>query len=164
MDVSKVETLLQNPDCEKFLNSVLAELGKTRAPYSDKFIDIFRAAEQQGAFHNASLPSYGEATGLVGNPSLLLRIDVARHGGDPYAVAYTAIHETMHAAAGSGLMYSHWELAVAAYRVGQTQGLLSRLANTNSAGKEPDRGTGKQIDSDNALLFDNLTTIACPKP
>ena len=146
------------------MNAVLADLGRVRAPYSDNFIDIFRAADRQGAFHNASLADYGDANGIVGDPSLLLQIDVAKHAGDPFGIAYTAIHETMHAAAGSGTVYSHLAMAEAAYRVGQTQGLLSRLANTNSAGKEPTRGEGRQIDNDNSLLFQNLMKIACPKP
>jgi RHS repeat-associated protein len=164
VDVSKVETLLQNSNCEKFLNAVLAELGKIRAPYSDKFIDIFRAADQQGAFHNASIANYGDANGIVGDPSLIIHIDVGRHGGDPFGVAYTAIHETMHAAAGSGLMYTHLQMAAAAYRVGQAQSLLSRLANTNSAGTVPTDAPGQKTDNDNSLLFENIMQIACPKP
>jgi hypothetical protein len=164
-DVSTVEKLLENANCNKFLNAVLAALGTATGRGRNRvtFGDLFHSANQAGAFHNKPSMSWalGEISSLIGDPSLVISINV---GADPYSIAVTAMHEIFHGAPSAGTWYSHFEMADAAWRIGDGMGLLSRLKNTNSKDKVPNPGNTKGIDIDNSTLFQNILESACPQP
>ncbi len=73
------------------------------------------------------------------------------------------IHEMFHASAAAGYMLTHYEMAVAAYSVASARGLLTELAKTNGAGP-PRIGTTEADDRYNALIFNNVVQLGCPKP
>jgi len=154
------------------VNSVLAELGRATGRGRDgvSFEDLFHAVPA-GAFHNDPSMTWalGDISGLVGDPSLVIRTNV---GNDPFNIAWAAMHEITHGGPKSGDWYTHFEMASAAYKVGGSMGILSKLENTNSKGKTPNPNEAaaatpferRVINNDNSLLFQNLLEIACPKP
>ena len=65
--------------------------------------------------------------------------------------------------AGSGRMYSHFELARAAYAVANAHGLLKQLAKTNYPGP-PEQGSDERSETINSGIFDNVLRLGCPIP
>src|ERR1051325_10888370 len=169
MDLSEAQKILTE-NCVKFLSAILAELNKMRTAYSTDFSKVFKAANDQGAFHRVLLSGeeikwrVGGTNSIIGDPSLKIEVDVRNFGRSDLTGGYVIIHEVFHASAGAGAMYSHFEMAQAAYNVAMAQGLLNKLANTNGPG--PPRAEGpthtQRDDWDNSLIFNNVVRIGCP--
>ena len=170
MDLSELRTIL-TASCAKFLNLILADLAKTRKPYSPSFMTIFNQADILGAYHTVKLSKeqlkkgLGGTSSIVGDPSLVIMVDVTNfnrvdnHGNPSYNAGYITIHETFHAAPASGPWYSHFEMAQAAYNVAVAQDLFK-----NQSLASPRRGTDEATDWYNAGIFDAVVRKGCPIP
>jgi hypothetical protein len=155
--------------CEGFLNAILAELANVRSTYSDSFGNIFTAASRRGYFRDVVFSAeqrkfgMGGTHGIIGDPASYVELDVSFISHADMTLGYTVIHELFHASAAFGETFSHFEMAVAAYNVAKTYGLLDKLKNTNGAGP-PVRTTDLKTDRYNASIFDNILRLGCPIP
>jgi hypothetical protein len=159
-----VEGLLQNPDCEKFLNGLLNEISKFGEPYSRDFRKVDAAAEPYFRYH--SYPPDSSVVGgtpgrIIGDPYLEIFMDAGKaRPGSWFALEYIAIHETIHAAATSGTGYTHEQMAIAAYNVAP-EAVLKSLKNSNTPGP-PDISGAPHADQHNSELFNQILWRACP--
>jgi len=168
LDPKEAEQLLTD-DCLKFLDEILAEVGSSRPVYDRSFNKMFNDAKKRGVFHQVRLSDevfktrFGGTNTIMNDSSLRIEIDERLLGRSNLSGGYIMIHEMFHASAAAGYMLTHYEMAVAAYSVASARGLLTELAKTNGAGP-PRIGTTEADDRYNALIFNNVVQLGCPKP
>lgn len=166
--VSEAEKILTS-SCDGFLNAILHELSKIREPESYSFSSIFNKAVEKGLIHSVKLPDgeykkrFGGVNAIISDPSVRINVDSRQADREDLSAGYITIHELFHASPASGPMYSHREMAIAAYNVAEADGLLKKLGNTNTPGP-PRTGETEADDWYNAGIFDNVVRLGCPKP
>jgi hypothetical protein len=162
--------------CVRFLNSILAELGKTRAPYSYKFSDIFQIAKDGQKFRTVTLTPEQMKQGLggthstIGDPAFYVELDVGLFNRGDLTAGYVMIDELFHGAPASGTWYTHTEMAQAAYNVALSNtAVMNKLKNYGAPGPpkainyDP-KNYKKADDWYNAGIFDAVVNIGCPIP
>jgi len=174
-DTSEVERLLTE-SCIHFLNSILAELGKIRDPYSYNFLGIFRPAKDRGSFDTVRLTAeqkkerLGGTYSTISDPNFYIELDEGLFNRGDLTAGYVMIHELFHGATSSGRGYNHTQMAEAAYNVALSNpAVMNKLKNTGHAGppKRVDYTPGKFNKADdwyNAGIFDAVVKIGCPIP
>ena len=173
-DTSEAERLLTE-DCVHFLNSILAELGKIRDPYSYNFGSIFTKAKDGNKFHTVRLTpeqlktALGGTNSVIGDPAFNVDLDQGLFNRGDFTAGYIMFHELFHGASGS-VQYNHTEMAQAAYNVALSNPtVMKKLQNYGTPGppKPVDYTRGKvSVPNDwyNAGIFDAVIKIGCTKP
>jgi RHS repeat-associated protein len=174
-DTSEAEKLLTE-SCLKFLNRILAELGKIRDPYSFDFKDIFQKAKVEQKFHTVRLTpeqlknGLGGTYSVIGDPAFYIELDAGLFNRGDLTAGYVMFHELFHGAPGSGQAFNHTEMARAAYSVALSDpAVMKRLGNYGHSGppRPVDYTPGKYNKVDdwyNAGVFDAIVRIGCPSP
>lgn len=118
--------------CADFVARTLSELGKLTgtAPHSTDALKVFDAVRGQKGFHReaGTLTAFGYAYGSVGSGQGKIGVRLAPPGSPSNAFitnseTSTMAHELIHAARGSGgELYSHRQMAQAAYSAAQALG------------------------------------------
>lgn len=175
-DTGELERLLTE-SCVHFLNSILAELGKIRDPYSYNFRGIFRPAKDRKKISTVDLTPEQEKEGLGGthstisDPAFYINLDKGLFGRSDLTAGYVMIHELFHAAPSSGGTFNHTEMAQAAYNVAlSSPGVMNKLKTYSTSGPpkrvnySPGGTFSKADDWYNAGIFDAVVKIGCPIP
>lgn len=174
-DTSEAEKLLTN-DCIHFLNSILAELGSIRNPHGYNFAGIFRTLKDRGVFSTVRLSAeelkqrLGGVDSIISDPSMTIEVDERLFNRADFAAGYIMIHEMFHASPAAGEMYTHTEMAQAAYNVALSNpAVMAKLKNYGHSGPPkrviyaPDE-YNKADDWYNSGLFDSIVRIGCAIP
>ena len=175
-DSSEVERLLTE-SCVHFLNSILAELGKIRNPYSYNFLGIFRPAKDRTSFDTVRLTAeekkerLGGTHSTISDPNFYIELDEGLFNRSDLTAGYVTIHELFHGASASRTGYNHTEMAQAAYNVALSNpAVMNKLKNTGHSGPPrqvdytPGGNFNKANDWYNAGVFDTIVRIGCPIP
>jgi RHS repeat-associated protein len=123
-----------NGECDNFVQNLLHQVASDtgKAAYSDNILELYDTIDSMGgySFEPPNVPGYPNAGGTVegsierGNARVIIAPipeddSFTEHGKllNQYFYVYTALHETLHLAAGHG-RYSDRELAQAAFNLG----------------------------------------------
>ena len=177
--LATAEELIKIPKCRNFLSGLLTQLAKAtgRGREGVSFDDLFNAA-RGSIFSGPNVSARGNAgpvPWVIGDPKfsieILLRSAVPT---DEASAPTTIMHEIIHGATRSGQgMYSHFEMADAAYTVAGPMGILSEhdYPYHNDPSKKPNPGLdaktaneGAAIDNYNSSLFQDILVQACGRP
>lgn len=173
-DTSEAEKLLTE-DCLKFLDSILANLGKIRDTYSSNFGDIFKKAKDGQKFRTVRFTAEQMKDGMggthlvIGDRAFYIELDVGLFGRDDLAAGYLMFHELFHGA-GASAQFNHTEMAQAAYAVALSDpAVMKKLQNYGHHGppRQVDYTSGKYSRVDdwyNAGVYNAIVQIGCPKP
>jgi hypothetical protein len=167
--LARTDALLKNETCKKFLNAMLAELGRItgRGREGVSFGQLFEAA-RGSIYSSPNLNSRGNAgQQLIGHPGfnieILIRPTVPT---DTQAAPTSIMHEIFHDAPGSGEQYNHTDMARAAFAVADAMGMTKDHDYPLQLGQQPKpfEGTNDQktaADNWNSSLFQQILVHAC---
>ena len=153
-----VNKLLKSKACKNFLDSLLARVKTATGvdPIKTKFSDVFKIRAKNPGFYDGS-GTIGDNYGLTELRERGLSIGIDFSKSTPTginSIGITAIHEVLHAAASRGL-YSHFDLAKAAYDLGRQMGLVP------DGVLPPKEGNSKEADDYNSQLLTHTIYAAC---
>jgi RHS repeat-associated protein len=142
--------------CADFLNAFSKRIS-TSTNSARNLMDVFNDVSQQGGFFHV-YRGLGFALGDIHGSPGDARIGLST-SFDAVTRVLITIHELFHHG-GTSQGFNHNVMGTAAWDVGQEQGLLDGLKNTNTPGP-PRRGNDDVSTNYNATLFDNIVRAAC---